>query len=102
MPPHLKKSINRVHLENGTSEQIVSHLKKELELKGLEAPDELQMNTVTKQATQRNPEKPKPTCHHCKNAENQLTIKTTAVNSYEKKTETGITRMVMQPDYFYK
>ena len=37
-----------------------------MELKGLEAPDELQINTVMQQATQQNPEKLKPTCHHCK------------------------------------
>ena len=30
MPPHLKKSINQAHLENGTYEQIVSHLEREL------------------------------------------------------------------------
>ena len=30
MPPHLKKSINQAHLENGTYEQIVSNLEKEL------------------------------------------------------------------------
>ena len=42
------------------------HLGKELELNGLEAPDELQMNTVTQQATKPNPQKPQPTCHHCK------------------------------------
>ena len=39
MPPHLKKSINRAHLEIGTYEQIESHLERELELNGLEAPD---------------------------------------------------------------
>ena len=32
MPPHLKKSINQAHLENGTYEQIVTHLERELEL----------------------------------------------------------------------
>ena len=42
MPPHLKKSINQAHLQNITYEQIVSHLGRELELNGLEAPDELQ------------------------------------------------------------
>ena len=31
MPPHLKKSINQAHLENGAYEQIVSHLERELE-----------------------------------------------------------------------
>ena len=64
--PHLKKSINQAHLENGTYEQIVSHLEKELELIGLEAPDEMPINTRTQQAPQQNSEKPKPTCHHCK------------------------------------
>ena len=40
MPPRLKKLINQAHLENGTYEQIVTHLQRELELNGLEAPDE--------------------------------------------------------------
>ena len=66
MPPHLKKSINQAHLENGTYEQIVSHLERELELNGLEAPDEMQLNTVMQQDTQQKSEKPKLTCHHCK------------------------------------
>ena len=66
MPPHLKKSINQAHLKNGTNEQIVSHLEKELEIKGLEAPDEMPINTVTQQAPQQNSNKPRPTCHLCK------------------------------------
>ena len=65
-PPHLQKSTTQAHLESCTYEQIVSHLDWELELNGLKAPDELQVNTVTQQATQQNSEKPKPTCHHCK------------------------------------
>ena len=40
MPRYLKKSLNQAHLENGTFEQIVSHLETELELNGVEAPDE--------------------------------------------------------------
>ena len=36
MPPHLKKSINQAHLENGTYEQIVTHLERDLELNSLE------------------------------------------------------------------
>ena len=63
MPPHLKKSINQAHLENGTYEQIMSHLERELELNGLEAPDEMPINTVMQQASQQNSDKPKPTCH---------------------------------------
>ena len=47
MPPHLKKSKNQAHLENGTFEQIVTHLERELELNSLEYPDKTQMNTVT-------------------------------------------------------
>ena len=66
MPPQLKKSINQAHLENGTYEQIVSHLERELELNGLEAPDEMPINTVTHQAPQQNSNRPRPTCHHCK------------------------------------
>ena len=66
LPHHLKKSINQAHLENSTYKFIVSHLGWELELNGLEAPDEMPMNTVTQQALQQNSEKLKPTCHHCK------------------------------------
>ena len=65
MPPYLKKSINQVHLENGTYEQIVTELEKELELNGLEAPDELQRNTVSQQLTNANADRRKPTCHQC-------------------------------------
>ena len=64
-PPHLKESINQSHLEIGTYEQIVPHLERELELNGLEAPDEMPINTVTQQAPQQNSNKPRPTCHHC-------------------------------------
>ena len=56
MPPNLKESISQAHLGNGTYEQIVTHLERELELNSLEYPDESQMNTVTykqqKKATQ--------------------------------------------------
>ena len=65
MPPHLKKSINQAHLENGTYEQIVTHLERELELNGLEARDELPINNVNQQPTNKNADRPKPTCHHC-------------------------------------
>ena len=66
MPPHLKKSISQAHLENGTYEQIITHLERELELNGLEAPDELPINNVSQQPTNTNADRPKPTCHHCK------------------------------------
>ena len=57
MPPHLKKSINQANLENGTYEQIVTHLETELELNSLQNLDETQMNTVThKQQIEGNPD----------------------------------------------
>ena len=65
MPPDLKKSINQAHLKNGTYEQIVTHLERELELNGLEAPDELLINTVSQKLTSANADRSKPTCHHC-------------------------------------
>ena len=59
MPPHLKKSINQAHLENDTYEQIVTHhLERELELKSLEAPDELQMNTKSHNTANANADRP--------------------------------------------
>ena len=65
-PPHLKKSINQAHLENGTYEQIVTHLEKKYERNCLESPDELQVNVESHYATETNAERTKPTCHHCK------------------------------------
>ena len=66
MPPHLKTSKNQAHLENGTYGQIVTHLEKEVELNGLEAPDELQINTVSHNAVNANADRTKSTCHYCK------------------------------------
>ena len=66
MPPHLKKSKNQANLENGTYEQIVTHLVRELELNGLEAPDELQINTLSHNTAIANADSTKPTCHYCK------------------------------------
>ena len=66
MPPHLKKIVNQAHLENGTYEQIVTHLERDLELNGLEAPDELQIKTVSHQPTNTNADRPNPTYHYCK------------------------------------
>ena len=57
MPPHLKKLVNQAHLENGTYEQIVTLLERELELNSLEYPDETHMKTVThKQQIKVNPD----------------------------------------------
>ena len=66
LSPHLKKAINQAHLEYGTYEQIFTHLERELELNVLEAPDEIQIITVSQQPTNTNADRPKPTFHHCK------------------------------------
>ena len=58
--------MNRAHLENDTYEQIVTHLDRELDLTGLEAPNELQINTVSYNTAETKADKPKPMCHHCK------------------------------------
>ena len=44
----------------------MSYLERELELNGLEAPDEMPINTVTQQTPQQNSNKPRSTCHYCK------------------------------------
>ena len=67
MPPDLKKTTNQAHLENGTYEQIVTHLERELELNGFEAPDELPISNVSQRPTNKNADRPELTCHHCKN-----------------------------------
>ena len=61
MPTHLKKSLNQAHFENGTYEQIVTHLEKELELNGFEALDELEINTASHNTANTNADRPKPT-----------------------------------------
>ena len=47
LPAHLKKSINQAYLENGTYEQIVKHLDREMELNGHEADEPLVKTQVT-------------------------------------------------------
>ena len=91
MPSHLKKSINQAHLGNGTYEQIVSHLEKELELNGLEAPDEMPINTVTQQAHSKTLISPD---QHATIVKNQVTIKISAVNPTERKTKRETTQIV--------
>ena len=58
MPPHLKRSINQAYLENGTYEQIVRHLEREMELNGLESED---TGVKTQMAVINKPTEDKPT-----------------------------------------
>ena len=69
LPPHLKRSLNLAHLENGTYDQIVAHLERELELSGLENDGELTIPTMTAvppNENQQNNEQTKIVCHYCK------------------------------------
>ena len=69
LPPHLKRSLNLAYLENGTYDQIVAHLERELELSGLESDGELtipKMTAVPPNDSQQNTEQTKVVCHYCK------------------------------------
>ena len=39
LPPHLKRFFDKTYLQNGTYQQIVRHLEREMELNGLESED---------------------------------------------------------------
>ena len=68
LPPHLKRSLNLVYLENVKYDQIVAHLEKELERSGLENDGDFSIPTVTavppNDSTQ-NTGKYKIQCHYC-------------------------------------
>ena len=68
LPPHLKRSLNVAYLENGTYDQIVAHLERELELSGVENDGELTIPTMTVPPNdiQQNNEQTKVVCHYCK------------------------------------
>ena len=46
LPPKLKRSVNMARLENGTYEEIVAHLERELEFNALEESDDLPIATM--------------------------------------------------------
>ena len=65
----MKRSLNLAYLENGTYDQIVAHLQKELELSDLENDGELIIPTLTAvppNDNQKNTEQAKTVCHFCK------------------------------------
>ena len=71
LPPHLKRSLNLAYMENGTYDQIVADLERELELSGLENDGELTIPTMTvvpPNDNQQNTEQTKVVCHYCKKA----------------------------------
>ena len=65
----MKRSLNLAYLENGTYDQVVAHLERELELSGLENDGELTIPTMTAvplNDNQQNTEQTKAICHYCK------------------------------------
>ena len=71
LPPKLKRSVNMARQENGSYDEIVAHLERELELNALEESDDLPMATMTSSTTK--PETPLSTgqmsditCNYCK------------------------------------
>ena len=71
LPPKLKRSINMARLENGSYDEIVAHLKRELELNAPEESDDLPMATMASSTSK--PETPlftgktsAITCNYCK------------------------------------
>ena len=69
VPPLLKRSLKLAYLENGTYDQIVAHLERELELSGLENDGELTIPTmiaIPPNGNQQNTEQTKIVCHYCK------------------------------------
>ena len=68
LPPHLNRSLNLAYLENGTHDEIVAHLEKELELSGLENDGEMTVPKMTASPPndhQQNSEQTKSLCHYC-------------------------------------
>ena len=73
LPPELKKSINNAYLENGTYEQIIKHIEREMELNGLVS-DEPLVKTMTATTTNQNKDqKSKP--KNQTNVPNDKTVK---------------------------
>ena len=51
LPPKLKRSVNMAELENGSFEEIVAHLERELELNAFEESNDLPIATITSAQT---------------------------------------------------
>ena len=60
LPPKLKRSVNMAKLENGSYDEIVAHLERELELNALEESDDLPILPLSNGKTS------DITCNYCK------------------------------------
>ena len=71
LPPKLKRSVNMARLENGSYDEIVAHLERELELNALEESDDLPMATMTSSSSKNKTplstnQMSNITCNYCK------------------------------------
>ena len=71
LPLKLKRSVNMARLENGSYDEIVAHLERELELNALEESDDLPMASMTSSTTKTKTAPSKAqmtdiTCNYCK------------------------------------
>ena len=71
LPPKLKRSVKMARLENGSYDEIVAHLERELELNALEESDDLPMASLTSSTTKAktvpsNVQMSDITCNYCK------------------------------------
>ena len=73
LPPHLRRSINLAYLKNGTYDQIVELLERELELSGIETDGDLPIPTMSttrmtliKQTQPQSAEQQQIICRYCK------------------------------------
>ena len=96
MPPHLKKRVNQAHSEKSRQQQSVAYLEMELGFYGLIAPDEYQVNTVSRETANTNADRPRRTCHqwkkpgHYRNQCRQLRIREEPADGAWKCNETKI------------
>ena len=74
LPPELKRSVNMARLENASYDETVTHLKRELELNGLEEGDDIPVPKMSTAPTATRPGTgplssgidPTITCNYCK------------------------------------
>ena len=102
--PHSKRSVNIDYLENGTYDQTVAHLEKELELSGLEDEGELTKPTrtaVPPNDIQQNTEQTKIVCQYCKQASQVIRScrERKKRNRNKEKILRSKTRTLLHPDH---
>ena len=73
LPPELKKSVNNAYLENGTYDQIIKHIEREMELNGLVSDEPLVKTMSATKTNENHKDKQKP--KNQTNVPNDKTVK---------------------------